>query len=220
MATFDPDGNMSRAVRTAYTAIRNDIITGKLNAGDVLPESDLAESIGVSRTPIREALSRLRSEGLIVLEKYRKSYVADFSEEDITELLTVRALLEGYAAGRAATRLTEDELGRIRELTEQMETIVEEGADTLANDFAVLNQEFHRMIYSAANVPRLKWLLETSLEVPFKPTASNDIKVLQKKLQLSCHYHNAILVALEARDPERARKQLEAHILSIIPYRT
>jgi len=104
-----PTADSNGAVEAAYRYIRNAIVSGDLRSGDKLQESKLAERIGVSRTPVREALSRLGSEGLVVLERYRRGEVASFSGPDVAEIFRLRAKLEGHAARRAARG---DERGR------------------------------------------------------------------------------------------------------------
>ncbi|MEM8936265.1 MAG: GntR family transcriptional regulator [Pseudomonadota bacterium] len=210
---------MSRAVFTAYRSIRKDIMTGELRAGDLLPEKELAERIGVSRTPVREALSRLRTEGLVVLERYRKNYVADFSDADIIELIELRALLEGRAAGLAAKNISEEELAKLRDLALAMEAIVYSGDGDLEIDFPPLNEEFHRIICAAANSPRAERILESSLDLPFDRPHGKMRNKLKFKLERSCHYHRAILEAIEMRDQASASQHMQSHVLSILPYR-
>ena len=96
----------SGAVDSAYRHIRGLIIRGELSSGEVLLESPLAERIGVSRTPVREALSRLANEGLVVLGRYRRAQVASFSMADVAEVFRLRGKLEGHAARRACLRTT------------------------------------------------------------------------------------------------------------------
>src|SRR5690606_12992411 len=91
-------GEAIGAVETAYRAVRHLILTGELRSGDKLLEGRLAEQIGVSRTPVREALNRLNAEGLVVQERYRRGVVASFSHDDAAEIFRLRALLEGHAA--------------------------------------------------------------------------------------------------------------------------
>ena len=116
---FDP--TMPRAVDAAYRGIREAIISGDLRSGERVSEAALAERLGVSRTPVREALNRLRNEGLIVLERYRKGYVASFTADDLREIFRLRATLEGEAARGAALRIGEEDLARMEALQDEME---------------------------------------------------------------------------------------------------
>ena len=107
------DATMPRAVDAAYRGIRKAIISGDLRSGERVSESALAARLGVSRTPVREALNRLRTEGLIVLERYRKGYVASFTADDLREIFRLRAMLEGEAARAAALLIGAEELARV-----------------------------------------------------------------------------------------------------------
>ncbi|UIY31953.1 GntR family transcriptional regulator (plasmid) [Neorhizobium galegae] len=151
------DGATQSAVETAYHRIRHLILTGEMRSGDKLLENQLAAAIGVSRTPIREALNRLNAEGLVVLERYRRGIVADFSLDDAVEIFRLRAILEGHATSRAATRISEAELQRLQELERLMETQFEElGWNEHLEGFDKLNAEFHAVIAAAAESPRLE----------------------------------------------------------------
>ena len=101
------------AVDGAYRHIRGAIIRGELASGEVLLESRLAERIGVSRTPVREALSRLASEGLVSLGRYRRAQVSSFSMADVAEVFRLRGKLEGHAARRACRRISEEDIARL-----------------------------------------------------------------------------------------------------------
>ena len=93
---------ISSAADKAYSGIRALILDGKLAPGEQLKEEELADRIGVSRTPIRDALRRLEAEFFIARSDSQRSFVAEQSVEDIDEIFTLRALLEGHAAARAA----------------------------------------------------------------------------------------------------------------------
>ena len=100
-----PVYRMTAAVEKAYGALLGQIQRGELASGAFLVESDLARALGVSRTPVREALRRLAADGLVLTEGHRRAVVREFSEDQVQELYELRARLESYAAARAATRL-------------------------------------------------------------------------------------------------------------------
>ena len=105
---------MSTAADKAYSGIRTLILDGSLAAGEQLKEEELADRIGVSRTPIRDALRRLESEFFVTRSDSQRSFVADQSVEDIDEIFTLRAMLEGHVAARAAT------VAQLREVVEDL----------------------------------------------------------------------------------------------------
>ena len=90
--------DMSSAADKAYTKIRTAILTGELGHGENLSERELGLRIGLSRTPVREAINRLRIEGLVLLERNSRNFVARFSGKDVEEILGLKAILEGHAA--------------------------------------------------------------------------------------------------------------------------
>ena len=206
---------LPKAVDVAYRAIREWILQGQLVAGQSLPEAELAVRIGVSRTPVREAIGRLSAEGLVVMERYRKHVVAEFDEFDRIEIMELKALIEGRAAARAATRLDEAQIARLRGLSDHMESAVRELGDAAQPIFDELNREFHSLIWRAADSPRGERILETALSSPFNVLGRLD-STLTQSMERACWYHHEIVSAFEARDPERARIQMVAHELSLI----
>ena len=213
------ENGRSRAVDIAYRAIKDAIMQGELEQGQNLVEADLSEKTGVSRTPVREALKQLRHEGLVVLESYRKNYVASFTEEDLRETIELTALLEGYAASRAALRLSDEQLAELEQLEDQMESLVdiENERDVIEAQWRDLNDKFHALIWAAANGPRTQTLLTSAVEIPFR-VLSPVRPQLPKYLERACMYHREIISAFRARDAERAQAQMRAHKLSLITF--
>ena len=105
---------MSRASDRAYAGIRSMILSGELPAGAPLGEEALAERCGVSRTPVRDALRRLEAELLVKRNETQRSFVADWSLGDVADAFELRAMLEGHAARRAAERMDDATLQRLR----------------------------------------------------------------------------------------------------------
>jgi DNA-binding GntR family transcriptional regulator len=175
----------------------------------------LALQIGVSRTPVREAIGRLSAEGLVVMERYRKHVVAKFDENGRVEIMELKALIEGRAAARAATRLDDPEILYLRDLSNRMERAVREQGDAAHALFDELNREFHAIIWRAADSPRGERILETALSSPFNVLGRLDAS-LSQSMERACWYHHEIVSAFESRDPERARMQMIAHELSLI----
>ncbi|KGE02395.1 transcriptional regulator [Rhizobium sp. YS-1r] len=211
------DGATQSAVETAYRRIRHMILTGEMRSGDKLLENQLATTIGVSRTPIREALNRLNAEGLVVLERYRRGIVADFSLDDAIEIFRLRAILEGHAAGRAATRISDTHLDRLQDLERVMEKQFEElGWNEHLEGFDKLNAEFHAVIASAAESPRLEKILASSLELPAS-IFNRYSEPVEMRTRRTHAQHREILSALKARNPEWAQAAMNAHLFSLLP---
>ncbi len=206
----------SGAVETAYRFIRQAIISGDLAAGETLQEARLAELIGVSRTPVREALSRLSNEGLVVLERYRRGQVASFTQEDVAEVFRLRAKLEGHAARRAATRISPGEIEQLEAVEAEMETAFESlGWHRHLPRFDELNNEFHAIIARAADSPRLVRILASSLELPAS-IFNYYSEPVEARTRRTHRQHREIIDALKSRNPDWAEAAMSAHLFSIL----
>lgn len=210
----DPALGMSGAVDQAYQWLRDAIMAGRLRSGELLLEKELGEEIGVSRTPVREALRQLEKEGLVVLERYRKNFVAHFGERDVVEIFEIRSVLESLAAGRAAIYMNDEQMARLLEVQRQIEDVIEKKGAKAAREFDELNSEFHSLIWQAAGSKRIAALLNNSLAIPFN-ALDRFRENMTSNLQRACAYHREIIAALKAKHPERAATQMRAHILSV-----
>jgi DNA-binding GntR family transcriptional regulator len=209
-----PDAN--GAVETAYRFIRQAIISGDLAAGETLQEARLAELIGVSRTPVREALSRLSNEGLVVLERYRRGQVASFTQEDVAEVFRLRAKLEGHAARRAATRISDADIAHLEAVEAEMEAAFESlGWHRHLPRFDELNNDFHATIARAADSPRLVRILASSLELPAS-IFNFYSEPLEARTRRTHRQHREIIDALRSRNPDWAETAMSAHLFSIL----
>lgn len=199
---------MSRASDRAYAEIRTQILSGRMPAGAPLREEHLAELCGVSRTPVRDALRRLESELFVVRSDSQRTFVADWSREDVDEMFTLRGMLESHAAARAASRISDSEIGELRALNQAIEQAID-GPDGV-QAFLDHNRNFHAIILSAASSPRLSATLATLIEQPVvRRTALlyGDAELLR-----SAGEHSQLIAAFEARDADWARAVMHGHI--------
>lgn len=135
-----------------FESVRGAIISGMLKPGERLMEVQLAEKLGVSRTPIREAIRKLELEGLVIMIPRKGAYVADLSIKDITDVLEIRATLEGLASGLAALRITDEEIEQLNLNAIQFSDAIE------ADDFEGIvhaDMEFHDNIFKATRNEKL-----------------------------------------------------------------
>jgi len=142
--------------------LRHLILSRQLQPGERLVQDELAERLGVSRTPVREALHKLASEGLVTFSSYKGASVADFSLSELEEIYTVRSALESHAARLAAQRITEEELEQLEALLRQIEEAFQQ------KDFLHLlevHHQFHASICVAAKQQRLCKLAIQHLEL-------------------------------------------------------
>lgn len=188
-------------------AIREAIINGTLKPRERLMEIQLAEELGVSRTPVREALRKLELEGFIVMVPRKGAYVADLSFKDIADVFEIRAALEALAAGLAAERITDEEL-------EEMERLLVEKAEAIAaNDMEKLievDTKFHDAIYRASRNERLYAIINNLREQiqRFRTTSL----AYPGRMKQSLDEHRGIVEALQARDIQLARNLAQEHI--------
>ena len=189
--------------------LRQRIYAHELAPGTWVDEQALAESFGISRTPMREALKVLAAEGLVRLEPRRGCYVAELSEQDLDEIFPVMALLEGRVAYEAAGRLGDADIERLSALHEQLEK------HAAANDpdrFFEANQAFHAALQEIAGNRWLKQMIDDTRKV-IKLTRRDSLR-LEGRLKQSLAEHRAILKALKARSPDEAGRAMHDHLLS------
>lgn len=190
-----------------FESIRGAIISGVLKPGERLMEVQLAEKLGVSRTPIREAIRKLELEGLVIMMPRKGAYVADLSLKDITDVLEIRAALEGLASGLAALRITDKEIDQIELNAQQFHKAIE------ADDFDGIVQadiEFHDNIFKATRNEKLLQINNNLREQVQRfrimyISKSNKSKDLAKE-------HFEIAEAISKRDIDMAEKIAKRHI--------
>lgn len=145
-----------------YEELRNSILTGKIKPGTRLMEVDLAEDMGVSRTPIREAIRKLEREGLVIIEPRKGAYASPISLKDIMDILEVRANLEGLAACYAAERMNPEQKAALFVLLQRFHQAVIDGnaAEMISND-----TKFHHLIVEASGNKHLIQMVEQLQEL-------------------------------------------------------
>jgi DNA-binding GntR family transcriptional regulator len=201
-----------RAATRAYSIVRDGILSGRHIAGSRLTEQELASAVGVSRTPIREALRRLHAEGLVHFEPNHGAVVALFADEDADDIFELRALLEPVSASRAAERTTATTIAELRALAEQQYRVsVERGNDFLLR-IADLNDKFHRLVQAAARSVRLVKTLVGLIEAPIILMTFGQYS--EGELLRSGDQHLELVQAIEARDSKWAHSIMQAHILA------
>lgn len=206
---------MSNAAIRAYHTIRDAIRDGTYQPGMQLREEQLAAEIGVSRTPVRDALRRLLADGLVETRRNYGTFVTDLTPTELLEIFEIRALLEGYAARKAAEQITEDELCELERLATEMESIAGSD-DERVDSFSRLNREFHLVLARASRSRRLEKILSQMFEVPLEPLKQYRLHRLIN-INRSNRQHREIIEALRERNPAWAALRLEAHLLSTRP---
>lgn len=189
--------------------LRQRIFAHELLPGTWVDEQKLAEQYGISRTPLREALKVLASEGLVILKPRRGCYVTEISPQDLDDIFPLIALLEGRCAAEAVAKMTPADLEQLTAIHERLELSARE--ERIA-DFFEANQEFHKTIQELANN---RWLLQViqDLRKVLKLSRLHSLS-LEGRLQQSLEEHRAILAALKAGDAPQVEKAMHDHLLS------
>lgn len=200
---------MSRASDTAYEKIRSFILYGEARPGMQLTEERLCEIAGVSRTPVRDAVQRLENEMLVVRSASKRLSVADWSDDEIDEMFALRAMLECHAAERAARRMDENGLDRLRKVNGDLTRAVQLATPDITG-FLEANRQFHDLILEYAQSPRLSKLLPALVEQPVVRRTANQYS--GDDLIQSAKDHDELIAAFAAGDKDWAGAVMTSHI--------
>lgn len=200
---------MSKASDHAYRLIRGDILAGTLAPGAQLREEQLAEACGVSRTPVREALRRLEVERFVRRTDSQRTFVNEWSFDEVEESFALRTLLEGRAAARAASRISDVELTRLEGHNRATQRAVA-GARIDVGAFLDHNRAFHAIILEAAGSANLAQLLTGIIEQPIVARTARHYDRAQ--ITRSLAEHEELVLAFRRRDPVWAEAVMTAHI--------
>ncbi|MFE5707655.1 GntR family transcriptional regulator [Rhodococcus koreensis] len=201
----------SELTRGAVEEIRRWILNGEIEPGERLREVDVAARLGMSRTPVRQAFQLLSGEGLLDARPAGGFEVPRWSRQEIDEIYQLRALLESFAARRAAMRSEDVPIGELAELATEMTRLGAEDDPDL-HLLGELNFQFHQLVFQSSGSPRLVAALTGVTHVPlmhrifFMYTRSEMDKTLQE--------HHLLVDALNAGDPDWAANVQHAHILA------
>jgi DNA-binding GntR family transcriptional regulator len=195
----------------AYLAIKRAILSLQIKPGEALVESELAGQLGISKTPVRTALHELEREGLVTKVLYKGTYVSEVTLRDVREIFQLRAVLEGLAARQAAPTFSESELAQARESMRLMEAAVELGDKDLASQYG---KQLHDLILEKADNHRLELFVRNLDDHLQRYRLLSD--QISGRLRKSVKEHQAILEALEKRDPDLAEQRIKEHLHSVL----
>lgn len=195
----------------AYAYLKETVLTDPAMQGEFLSEQDLADRIGVSRTPIREALLLLAAEDLVQLVPKRGARVAPLSGREITELMELRGIVERYAAERVIATGS-CPLAELRALLERQRALT---GPAQAREFIAVDQQFHMTLVAAAG----NGLLDRHYEgLRSRQVRAGQVALYNARNRQDAvlHEHGAILDALAAGDQEAARAAIDGHLESTL----
>ncbi|CAG4884035.1 GntR family transcriptional regulator [Georgfuchsia toluolica] len=189
--------------------LRASIFAHELAPGSWIDEQALADQFGISRTPMREALKVLASEGLVLLKPRRGCYVAELSDADLDEVFPIMALLEGRAAYEAALKAGARDIAELEHIHADLEHHAATG-DT--NRFFAANDAFHTALQDIAGNRWLKQLIEDTRKV-IKLTRRQSLEV-GGRIHESMLEHRQVMAAIKRHEPNEAGRAMHDHLLS------
>lgn len=190
-----------------FNTLREAILTGELEPGEHLMEVKLANKLGVSRTPIREAIRKLELEGLVVMTPRRSAEVAKITKEDLTDVLEVRRVLESLAIELCCKNRTDEDIALLKENLKRFKSCINKNSVT---EIATTDVQFHEIIYNSTGNRRLNQILYNLREQMYRYRLEY-IKDRQTRHNLILE-HEEIISSIEERDVERAKRAILIHI--------
>lgn len=190
-----------------YEELKMQILTGAIIPGTRMMEVELAEQMGVSRTPIREAIRKLEKEGLVTIRPRRGAYASSINTDDMLDILEVRQNMEGLAAYFAASRMTPDQLDELKALSSKYNEAVIDGDMEAMIEF---DTKFHRAIVDSCNNKILVQMIEQlqELVLRFRYIYYDSFKRAENMPE----EHQAIVDAITRGDEDAARSAADIHI--------
>lgn len=196
-----------------FRKLREDILSGVYEDQEELREITIGEELGVSRTPVREALRQLELEGLVTIIPNKGAYVTSIKAKDVADIYHVRSMLEGLCARWATEHITEEQIGRLEEILVLSEFHVQRGNGDTAQ-VSELDGKFHQVLYEASDSRILKHVLSD-----FHKYVQMARKLSVKKkerAEKSIAEHRDILEAIRNKDTDLAEKLANQHIMNVM----
>lgn len=194
-----------------FEQLERDILSGKYPRGEILTELRLSEELGVSRTPIREAIRRLEQEN-IIQECGRGVMVVGISEEDMLDMYEIRIRLDGVAARRAAEHMSDQALRELKEIVDLQEFYASKDADEYSAKLYELDTRFHELLYKGSESRAIAEVLASVHRKMAKYRMASLSR--QRRAAMSIGEHKDICMALAARDGDKAEEVARLHALN------
>jgi DNA-binding GntR family transcriptional regulator len=191
-----------------FESLKQAIIQGNITAGEWLVESHIAETLGISRTPVREAIHKLEREGLIERQPRGGFTVLGLDRNDIEETFGIRSVLEGYAARLAAEKHKKEELEPLEEKVKEFQEALDRKK---MNDLPVINTEFHDLLYALSKSPKLISIINGLRDQIYRYRKMNLAE--EKFATTSNQDHIQMLQSIRKRNAESAERLTREHIM-------
>ena len=213
LKTIEP--SLGSLAQRTYSTLRDAIINLKFKPGELIRKSELCASLGVSRSPISEAISRLAQEGLVEVFPQAGTYVARFSMDEIREGAFIREALELAAIERLGRQISQEQIVLLRRNIRIQEAFV---ADEDFQGFYGLDREFHQMLLAFTDFKKLTWFAETAWVNVDR--ARQLVLPVPGRVAETLTEHQAIFQALQRRNPAAARAAMQAHLGRLMSFLT
>lgn len=197
-----------------FKQLRGDIIKGKYKENDELREVTIGKELGVSRTPVREALRQLELEGLVKIIPNKGAYVTGISQKDVKDIYMIRSMLEGLCARWATENITEEQLQELEEIILLSEFHMKRESSNSADQVTEMDGRFHAVLYEACNSKILSHVLADFHK--YVMSARRASVVSEERARKSVREHKQILRAIRDRDADLAEQIANEHILHVI----
>lgn len=194
-----------------FQQIREDILNGKYQKDEELKEMTLGKELGVSRTPVREALRQLELEGLVSIIPNKGAFVTGISEKDVRDIYMIRSLLEGLCVRWTTENITPEQIDELEEILVLAAFHLKKGN---AEQITELDGKFHHVLYQASQSRILEHVLSDFHK--YVQIARNQSVKIEDRAQKSLAEHTAILEAIKAGDKDKAEALANSHILHVM----
>jgi DNA-binding GntR family transcriptional regulator len=206
---------LERAADLVYSQVRDEIVRGQLPGGAHLREEEIADRFGVSRTPAREALRRLAAQGLVEVSPNRGARVVEWDKLDVEAVYELRAVVEGFSAFRAASRIPDAQVADLADVCDAIDAIDPpslSGNQAETQRLFELNSRFHATIAEVAGGSRLNMMRESVVVLPLMLRMI--VGFSEEDHRRNNDYHREIIEAFRERDPVWAEAIMHAHVLA------
>lgn len=197
-----------------FQKIRDGILKGEYHENEELRESTLGKQLGVSRTPVREALRQLELEGLVKIVPNKGAYVTGITKKDVRDIYMIRSLLEGVCARWATEHISEEQIEKLEEIILLSEFHVKRHAKENSEQVTELDGKFHEVLYEASNSRILEHVLSDFHK--YVQMARQISVARENRAEQSIEEHREILDAIKQKDADRAEQLANEHILKVM----
>ncbi len=199
-----------------FQSIRENILNGVYEENEELRENTIAKELGVSRTPVREALRQLELEGLVKIVPNKGACVTGITEKDVRDIYMTRSMLEGLCARWATEHITDEQISELEEVILLAEFHLNRESKEQPQQVTELDGKFHEVLYRASNSRILRHVLSDFhkyVRLARKTSVTNHMRA-----EKSIEEHKAILDAIKSKDADRAETLANEHMMNVMKY--